>query len=135
MDSLNVVAQVAAVFGAVVLIVVSPLEMFLIGRPAVRRFLHVEYQDLEDIRLWAFCIGARNILAAVGVFVGLGILWSGSTLVGAVVVLTASWYMLLSSLAMAAADLLGLWRPRGGSVMGTVASSIPPLVVLVASVV
>ena len=47
--------------------------------------------------------------------------------------LTATAYMLLASLAMALADLLGLWRPRGGSLFGTVGSSLPPIVTLIAS--
>src|SRR4029450_10210685 len=34
------------------------------------------------------------------------------------------------SLAMGIADLLGLWRPRGGSVLGTLGSSLSPLVAL-----
>jgi len=38
--------------------------------------------------------------------------------------------MLLASLAMGIADALGYWRPRGGSVLGTVASSVPPLIAL-----
>jgi putative membrane protein len=41
--------------------------------------------------------------------------------------------MLLASLAMGVADALGYWRPRGGSRLGTVASSLPPLVALVAA--
>ena len=48
------------------------------------------------------------------------------------VVVTALAYMLLSSLAMGVADLLGIWRPRGGSVRGTIASSVLPAVALVA---
>jgi hypothetical protein len=39
-------------------------------------------------------------------------------------------YMLLVSLAMSVADLLGLWRPRGGSVLGIIVLSLPPLVAL-----
>jgi putative membrane protein len=39
--------------------------------------------------------------------------------------------MLLASLAMGIADLLGLWRPRGGSELGTLGSSLPPLVAIV----
>lgn len=31
------------------------------------------------------------------------------------------------------ADALGFWRPRGASVLGTIASSLPPLVALVAA--
>jgi hypothetical protein len=52
---------------------------------------------------------------------------------GRAVVVTTLCYMLLASLAMGIADLLGLWRPRGGSVLGTLGSSLPPLVALVAA--
>src|SRR5512133_137185 len=48
------------------------------------------------------------------------------------VVVTAPCYMLLVSLAMGIADLLGLRRPRGGGVLGTLGSRLPPLVALVA---
>ena len=51
---------------------------------------------------------------------------------GLVVMIVVAWYLLLSSLAMGLADLLGKWHPRGGSIMGTVASSVLPLVALVA---
>jgi putative membrane protein len=47
------------------------------------------------------------------------------------VVVTVLAYMLLSSLAMGVADLLGYWLPRGGSVRGTVASTVLPAVALV----
>jgi putative membrane protein len=63
----------------------------------------------------------------------LAILWAGDEAVGRAVVITALCYMLLASLAMGTADLLGLWRPRGGSVLGTFGSSLPPLVALVAA--
>jgi putative membrane protein len=39
---------------------------------------------------------------------------------------------LLASLSMGVADLLGYWRPRGGSVKGTLASSALPAVALLA---
>lgn len=133
MNTLNLVAQIAAVVGAGTLIVVAPLEMFFFAHPAARRFLHVDTRNIDDARMWAFCIGARNLIAGVGVFIGLGMFWAGHDLAGTVVVLTASWYMLLSSLAMGAADLLGFWKPRGGSILGTISSSIPPLVVILAA--
>jgi len=41
-------------------------------------------------------------------------------------------YMLLASLFMGAADLLGYWRPRGGSKKGTLASSVLPALALIA---
>jgi putative membrane protein len=36
-----------------------------------------------------------------------------------------------SCLAMGIADMLGLWPPRGESELGTLGSSLPPLVALV----
>ncbi|WP_210479937.1 DUF1304 family protein [Naasia sp. SYSU D00948] len=129
---MNAVTQVAALVNALILIGVAPLEMFFYGRAGARRFLHVETKNVEDVRLWAFVVGFRNLLAAVGAIVGLVVLQTGEAVVGRTIVLVACWYMLLSSLAMAVADLLGYWRPRGGSVLGTVASSVLPLVALVA---
>lgn len=40
--------------------------------------------------------------------------------------------MLLASLFMGLADLLGYWRPRGGCIKGTIASSVLPGAALVA---
>jgi putative membrane protein len=130
---MNWVAQLAVFTNAVLLIGVAPLEMFFYGRAGARRFLHVDTKNIEDVRLWAFLIGFRNVLGAVGAIIGLVILHTGDETVGRTVVLVACWYMLLASLAMAVADLLGHWRPRGGSVMGTVASSVLPLVAILAA--
>jgi putative membrane protein len=85
------------------------------------------------VRLWAFVVGFRNLLSGAGAIIGLVILHTGDEVVGRTVVLVACLYMLLASLAMGVADLLGYWRPRGGSVMGTVASSVLPLLALVAA--
>ena len=133
MDPLNLVAQIAAIFGAVTLIIVAPFEMYFYARPFARKFLHVETTNIDDARLWAFCIGARNLIAAAGTLIGLVVMWTGDVSTGVVIVLTASWYMLLSAVAMGLADLLGFWRPRGGSLTGLLGSGIPPLVVLIAS--
>jgi putative membrane protein len=128
---MNGLAQAAALTSAVVYIAAAPLEMFFFGRPRVRALFRVEAHNVADVRMWAFCIGFRNPLAGIGAIVGLVILWSGDEAVGRAVVVTAPCYMLLASLAMGIADLLGLWRPRGGSVLGTVGSSLPPLLALV----
>ncbi|WP_265576745.1 DUF1304 family protein [Gulosibacter molinativorax] len=133
METLNLVAQIAAIVGAVALIAVAPIEMFQIDKPYAKRFLHVEHANDRDVELWAFCVGARNLIAAVGVFIGLGMIWAGNGDVGTIVVLVASWYMLLSGAAMGVADLLGKWHPRGGSVVGVLGSGIPPLVVIIAA--
>lgn len=130
---MNGFAQVLALVSAVAYIGASPLEMFFFDREWARRFLHVDHKDIDDVKMWAFCIGARNLIAGVGMLVGLWILRNGDPEVGRTVVLTTAWYMLLASLAMGVADLLGHWRPRGGSVIGTIGSSVPPLLVIIAA--
>jgi putative membrane protein len=129
----NGLAQLAALIGALLVIVVAPVEMFLFDRPAARRFLHVETDNLADVRMWAFVVGFRNLLAGVGTLTGLLILRTGDEAVGRAVVLTTCAYLLLASLAMGIADLLGHWRPRGGSALGTVGASLPPLIALIAA--
>lgn len=133
MDTLHLVAQIAALVGAVAYIVVSPLEMFFYGHPTARKFLAVHTENLDDVRMWAFVVGARNLIAGAGMIVGLVAYWTGNQTTGTIVVVTVAWYLLLASLAMGVADLLGFWRPRGGSIRGTIGSSIPPLVVLIAA--
>lgn len=128
---MDVLAQVCTAVASVVLIAVFPLEAFLIDRAWVQRFLNIEPHGLSHVHLWSFCIGARNALAGVGGLVGLWIVNRGDETVGTAVVVTVLVYMLLSSLAMGVADLLGYWLPRGGSVRGTVASLVLPAVALV----
>jgi putative membrane protein len=129
----NGLAQAAALISAVLDIAAAPLELLFFSSPRVRALLHVEADNVADVRRWAFCIGFRNMLASIGTIVGSVILWTGDEAVGQAVVVTALCYMLLASLAMGIADLLGLWRPRGGSMLGTVGSSLPPLVALIAA--
>ena len=130
---MNIAAQIAALANALLLIGVGPIEMFWYGRPSARRFLHVETKNLEDVLLWAFVVGFRNVLSGAGAIIGLVVLHTGDEVVGRTIVLVACWYMLLASLAMGVADILGYWRPRGGSVLGTVGASVLPLVALVAA--
>lgn len=125
-------AQLCTVVAAVVLVAVFPFEAFLVDRPWVQRFLGIEPHGIANVHLWSFCIGVRNALAGIGGLVGLWIVNRGDETTGTAVVVTALSYMLLSSLAMGVADLLGYWRPRGGSMRGTVASSVLPAVALVA---
>ncbi len=126
-------AQVLALVSALAYLGAAPFELFWFERPFARRFLHVEADNLADVRMWAFVVGFRNALAGLAVLVGLVVLHTGDETVGAAVVLTACAYMVLASLAMGIADALGYWRPRGGSVVGTVASSVPPLAALLAA--
>lgn len=129
---MDVLAQVCAAVSAVILIAVFPLEAFLIDRPWVQRFLGIEPHGIANVHLWSFCIGVRNALAGIGALVGLWIHHYSDESTGTTVVVVALVYMLLSSLAMGVADLLGYWRPRGGSVRGTISSSVLPAVALLA---
>jgi putative membrane protein len=128
----NTLAQVSAGLAALTLIAVFPFEAFLIHRPWVQRLLGIEPHGIDSVHLWSFCIGARNALAGVGTLVGLAIWRWGEESTGTTVVVVCTVYMLLASLFMGVADLLGYWRPRGGSVRGTIGSSILPAVALVA---
>lgn len=129
---MNAVAQIGAGLAALILIVVFPLEAFLIDRPWVQKFLGIEPHGIANVHLWSFCIGARNALAGVGALIGLAMVRYGDESTGTTVVVVSCLYMLLASLFMGVADLLGYWRPRGGSVRGTVAASILPAVALIA---
>jgi putative membrane protein len=129
---MDVVAQLTAGISAVILIAVFPLEAFLIDRPAVQRFLGIEPHGIRNVHLWSFCIGARNALAGIGALIGLWLVHYGDRSTGVTVVVVSCIYMLLASLFMGVADLLGFWRPRGGSIKGTVASSVLPAAALVA---
>ena len=129
---MDTLAQVTAAVAAIVLIAVFPVEAFLIDRPWVQRFLGIEPHGIDNVHLWSFCIGVRNALAGVGTLVGLWMVNAGDESTGTTVVVVSCAYILLASLAMGVADLLGFWRPRGGSVRGTIASSVLPAVALVA---
>jgi len=129
---LNAVAQLCAGLSALVLIAVFPFEAFLIDRPWVQKFLGIEPNGIRNVHLWSFCVGARNALAGVGALIGLWMVNFGDESAGTTVVVVSTVYMLLASLFMGVADLLGYWLPRGGSVRGTVASTALPAVALIA---
>ena len=129
---MNAVAEIVLIIDAVILIGVAPVEMFFLDRPWAKSFLGVAFTNRNDVELWAFCIGARNLMGAAAVFVGAWMLHNEHAGSGFVVMVVAAWYLLLSSLAMGLADLLGKWQPRGGSLRGTIGSSVPPLIALVA---
>jgi len=103
-EPLNLVGQLAALIGAVVLIIVAPVEMILYGRPWVARFLKVETSNGADVRLWSFCIGARNAIGAAGALLGLYWIHSGQAALGTV-------------LGQRAGDR-GLQHPAGGGAGG-----------------
>ena len=129
---MNAVTQLCAAVASLTLLVVFPLEAFLINRPRVQRFLHIEGEGLRHVHLWSFSVGFRNALAGAGTLVGLWMVNVGDRATGTVVVVVGLIYMLGTSLSMALSDALGYWRPRGGSLKGTVASSVLPAAALVA---
>ncbi|NGN95003.1 DUF1304 domain-containing protein [Nocardioides sp. KC13] len=129
---MNAVAQLSAGLSALILIAVFPFEAFFIHRTEVQRFLGIEPHGIRNVHLWSFCIGARNALAGVGTLIGLWMVNFGDQSTGVVVVVAACIYMLLASLFMGIADALGYWLPRGGSIKGTVLSSVLPAVALIA---
>jgi hypothetical protein len=129
---MNALAQLSAGVSALVMIAVFPVEAVLIDRPWVQRFLGIERHGIANVHLWSFCIGARNALAGVGTLIGLGMVRYGDESIGTTVVVVSCIYMLLASLFMGVADLLGYWRPRGGSIPGTLGASVLPAVALIA---
>jgi putative membrane protein len=129
---MNALAQLSAGISALVMIAVFPFEAFLIDRPWVQRFLGIEPHGIANVHLWSFCVGARNALAGVGTLIGLGMWRYGDESIGTTVVVVSCIYMLLASLFMGVADLLGYWRPRGGSIRGTLGASVLPAVALIA---
>ncbi len=129
---MNTVAQLSAGISALVLIAVFPAEAFLIDRYRVQKFLGIEPDGIRNVHLWSFCIGARNALAGAGALIGLWMVNFDNESTGTTIVVVSCIYMLLASLFMGLADLLGYWRPRGGSIKGTLASSVLPTVALIA---
>lgn len=129
---MHAVAQLSAGFSALVLIAVFPLEAFLIDRPWVQKFLGIEPHGIRNVHLWLFCIGARNALAGVSTLTGLWRVNFGDQPIGTTVVVLSTTYMLLASLLMGITDPLGYWLPHGGSIKGTLASSVLPAVALIA---
>lgn len=125
-------AQVCAAISAVIVIAVAPMEAFFIHRPRVQRFLGIEPEGIANVHLWSFYIGARNALVGVGTLVGLWMVNVGDRSAGTVLVVACLAYLLLSSLFMALADVLGYWLPRGKSLKGTLASSVLPAAALLA---
>jgi putative membrane protein len=128
---MNAVAQAAALLAALIHIAVSPLECFLIDRPAVQRFLRIQAKNISDIRLWAFAIGAHNLVVGLGTILGLVILHTGDEVVGKTLVLAGCVFMFLGGPIMG--DILGFYPRKGDSVIPDIASGLLPLVALVAA--
>ena len=92
---MNSVAEIVLILDAVILIGVAPVEMFFFDRPWAKNVLGVEFSRRADVELWAFCVGARNLLGAGAVFVGVWMLHNAHAGSGMVVMVVAAWYLLL----------------------------------------
>ena len=79
---MNTVTQVAALVGALAYLGAAPVEMFFFGRPRAMRFLHVEAENLDDVRMWAFVVGCRNLLAGTAMLIGLAVMRTTDPTVG-----------------------------------------------------
>src|SRR5215212_2719257 len=53
----NGLAQAVALISALTYIAAAPLELFFFSSPRVRALLHIEADNVADVRMWAFCIG------------------------------------------------------------------------------
>ena len=82
-----------------------------------------------------YAVARRAFIAGIPLWttlIGLWLVNYGDETTGTTLVIASCTYMLLASLFMGAADLLGYWRPRGGSKKGTLASSLLPALALIA---
>ena len=128
---MNAVAQLAAGAAALLVIASFPFEAFLIERPWVQRLLGIEAHGIRNVHLWSFSIGARNALVGVSTLAGLWMVHYADASTGTTVVAASCIYMLSASMFMGIADLLGYWRPRGGSIRGTLMTLLLPATALI----
>ena len=84
------------------------------------------------MHLWSFSIAARNALVGVSTLAGLWMVHYADASTGTTVVAASCIYMLSASMFMGIADLLGYWRPRGGSIRGTLMTLLLPATALIA---
>lgn len=76
---MNLASQVFALFAAVLHVLIFCLESLWFMRPSVhKRFGAATTADAEARRLFAFNQGFYNLFLAVGIFVGLALLYVGS---------------------------------------------------------
>lgn len=130
---MNALAQSAALLAALIYVAVFPTEAFLVDRPWAQRFLRIAPDNVDDIWLWAFCTGFRNLFLGMGVVVGLIMLRTGDPVVGSTIVLAFCVFMVLDGITLVVAGLRGYMPRRLDGLPGGVASGAPPLVALVAA--
>lgn len=134
---MTVVVWAAALVSAAVFVLVFVWESVLFTRPGVHKGIFaVESDDVPVVRLWAFGVGFYNLFLGVGAAAGVA-LWATSDpgaaqTVGRTLVVFTCACMLGSGLVLLVADRLAMGRERGAGLPGVAASTLPPLVALVA---
>ena len=133
---MTVVVWIFALVTAMVHILAFVWETCLFHRPGVHGDIFgIPTSDVPAVRLWAFNVGFYNLFVAGGL-IGAVVIWiSGNMAVGRALVIYLCAFAFLAGLALLVSDRLALSRPRGKGVSGSLAQSIPPLVVLVIALV
>ena len=129
---MNAVSQIFAVLAAVIYIVVFPLESFLMHRPGAQKFLSTPPQNVPAVMMWAIPTGFRNLVIGLGLLAGVVAVNLGHVVVGHTLVVYCCANMVLSGATMGLADWLGHYPRKGDSIPGTLGSTVPPLIALVA---
>ncbi|MDQ0617283.1 DUF1304 domain-containing protein [Arthrobacter globiformis] len=129
---MNAAAQFFALLAALIYVLVFPLESFLMHYPAVQKFLSTPERNVPAVMMWAIPTGFRNLLIGLGVIAGVVAVNTGYMVVGYTLVIYCCANMVLSGATMGLADWLGHYPKKGDSVPGTLASTVPALVALIA---
>lgn len=96
-----VVGSVLAGIAGAVHVSIWVLESVLWGKESTRRTFGVRTADeAETVRVWAYNQGFYNLFLALGVLVGLVLLWSGISVAGLVLTLFACLSMVLAALVL-----------------------------------
>ncbi len=99
------IGSVLAGIAAAIHVYIWVLESVLWVRPSTRRTFGIRSEaDAETMRVMAYNQGFYNLFLALGVVVGLVLLWSGLDLAGLVLTLFACISMVLAALVLVSAD-------------------------------
>ncbi|MBI3746859.1 MAG: DUF1304 domain-containing protein [Chloroflexi bacterium] len=122
------IAQLAALFAAVVHVVFFLMESVWFGRERIwRRFGLDSSEQVEVVRAFAYNQGFYNLFLAIGVGVGIALILAGTTDAGRAIVLFACG-------SMVAAGLVLVLHNRS-LLRAAAIQAVPPLVAILAAVV
>ncbi len=129
---MNTVTQLFAVLAALIHIAVFPLESFFLRHPGAQKFLSTPAANVPAVMMWAIPTGFRNLMIGLGAIAGVLAVNAGYMVAGYTLVIYCCVNMVLTGATMALADWLGHYPRRGESIPGTLGSTVPPLIALVA---